>query len=181
MEFLVPNCRPLASAFGQIGLGMVLLGLIGRYISRWRLLLWATAIPYLGLAITIPLLSESPRWLLHNDKVKKVHQVVKRIANLNGCAPVREDQLQRIADWEKSTREEGADGQARFSYLEFYRDKGLRTTTLCLMAIWFAWGLVYYGMCYNIKNMKGETYLNVIYIGLTDVLGFPASLLITNR
>ena len=166
---------------GQIGFGMVILGIMGRFITHWRMLLLATAIPYVALVITIPLLSESPRWLLHNNKVKKCHTVVKRMADLNGCAPVREDQLQRIADAEKSTREEGADGQARFSYLEFWRDKGLRKTTLCLMAIWFAWGLVYYGMCYNIKNLKGENYLNVIYIGLTDVLGFPSSLLISNR
>jgi len=49
------------------------------------------------------------------------------------------------------------------------------------MGIWFSWAVVYYGLSFNIKNLRGDPYLNMFLMGLSDAVGYPAALLINNR
>lgn len=97
------------------------------------------------------------------------------MAKINGHTAIDSNILKEIAS------KEGKVQTAKASYLDLLRRKELRQVTVCLCSIWFAWGLVYFGIYFNIKNVPGNLYLSVFYMGLADAIGFPSTLLILNR
>ena len=82
---------------------------------------------------------------------------------------------------EVAKEEAGQGGKTRFSYLDFFYDREFQTKTLFLMGIWFSWACVYFGISYNMKNMKGNPYMNVVYLGLADAVGYPCAIFMNNR
>ena len=49
------------------------------------------------------------------------------------------------------------------------------------MLVWFAYSAVYYGISFNTKNLSGNIYLNMVYMGLIDAVGFPLAVPVINR
>jgi len=98
------------------------------------------------------------------------------MAKLNSRPPVGLEVVKKICEKESLS----ANTKARFSFLDFVRDKTLRKTSIYNMAIWFAWSLTYYGISFNIKNVKGDIYFNVFLMGLVNALGQRAALLIND-
>ncbi|CAG7727847.1 unnamed protein product, partial [Allacma fusca] len=153
MEFLTPNFRPVASA------------------------------PRLGNLYSVPgFLPESPRWLLRNNKIEEAHKILVRMAKTNGKEPIDLETIREIAEKERAASSKDPEDTSvkRFSYLEFYQNSTLRKTTLCLQGIWFSWSMVYYGIGYYIKNLAGNPYMNMVYMGLTDATGYPTSFFFNN-
>ena len=100
------------------------------------------------------------------------------MARINGKGPVPLEYVQHLAAQETS----GAGGEVqRFSYLQFFKLKSMRMTTIYLMGIWMAWSVTTFGIAFNIKNFPGDIYINVMLLGATDAVGYPMSLLISNR
>ena len=128
-------------------------------------------------------LPESPRWLLRNQKVDECLKVANYIARINGSQPLDRQTLQDVADHERKAVDELVKEVTvkRFSYLDFCRDRDLRKTTLYLQGLWFSWGMVYFGISYNIKNLAGNMYMNVAYMGLVDSIGYPSSFIISDK
>ncbi|CAG7726495.1 unnamed protein product [Allacma fusca] len=183
MEFLTPNWRPVASAVSPVGVAIMILGLLGYLIRPWRSLVYATCIPFIGIIFIFPFITESPRWLLRNNKIDEAYKVFARMAKTNGKEPVDFETLRKIAEKERPFSDKAPEDVVvqRFSYLEFYRNPSLRKTTLCLQGIWFTWGLVYFGIGFNIKNLAGSPYLNMVYMGLMDSLAYPTSFFVNNK
>jgi hypothetical protein len=104
------------------------------------------------------------------------------MAKMNGRPGVSLEILRSIASQEAQANPDGTPKEVkRFSYLDFFRDKSLRKPTICLMMIWFSWSLTSFGIGYNLKNMSGDLYLNMVYLGLSDALSYPSPLLTNNR
>ena len=83
---------------------------------------------------------------------------------------------------EEVAKEEAGQGEkSRFTYMDFFYDGEFQKKTLFLMGIWFSWACVYFGISYNIKNMKGNPYMNVVYLGLADAVGYPCAIFMNNR
>ncbi|CAG7821166.1 unnamed protein product [Allacma fusca] len=177
MEFLTPKWRQLSSV-GPFGEGTMLLGVIAYFLRPWRTLVWVTLLPFTLIVVIFPFVPESPRWLLRNQKFEKCHTVLKYIARVNGKAPISMETLKFIAEKERPASDNDDGKVERFSYFIFCRDKNLRKTTLYLQGIWFMWALVYFGISYNIKNLAGNPYLNVILMGGVDAIGYPTSFLV---
>ncbi|XP_021946577.2 organic cation transporter-like protein [Folsomia candida] len=181
IEFMPPEKRSLSSAVGPTGEGIMILSILAYFFRPWRMLYWITVAPFSLIFLIYPFVPESPRWLLRNGRVDDAYSVLKYMAKVNGSAEVSLETLQAISDQEQKDRDETQNGGKRFGYLQFFRDKQLRTTSLYLMAIWFAWSFTYYGVTYNIKNVQGSIYLNVFLIGLANALGQRFAILINNR
>lgn len=118
------------------------------------------------------LLPESPRWLLRTKKVEEAHKVFSYIARINQTSPVTIETLYKVADLDGNS---GDQNVKKISYVQFFKNKDTRFTTLCLMAIWSAWAVMYFGIGYNIKNIGSKIYLNMIFMGLSDAVGYPCS------
>ncbi|CAG7729670.1 unnamed protein product [Allacma fusca] len=185
MEFHTTEYRQVCGSVGPWGEGVMLLGLLAYLIRPWRHLCWATTVPFL-LILGFFFVPESPRWLLRNNKVAEALRVTDTIARLNGKPPgtVQLATLKYIAKNEIKMQESPGSENGKVktvSYLDMLRNRDLRFTTICLMTLWFSWSFTYFGISYNIRNMSGDPYLNVMFLGLTDVIGYPAGLLICNR
>jgi len=115
---------------------------------------------------------------MRQQRIVETHKVMSYIAKINGKPGISLELLSAIAAKEAPAAEEGV---KRFSYLDFFRDKSLRKSTICFMLLFFCWSFTTFGVGYNIKNMPGNIYLNVVYFGLTDALGYPAPILIKNK
>lgn len=123
---------------------------------------------------------ESPRYLLRHGRVEEAFQVVRTIQKVN-FGRNSSHVIISYQTLEDISKAETVSSKGRFSYLDFFRDSQLRRKTLLLMGIWFSWAIVYFGISYNIKNLRGDIYLNVGLMGLSDALGYPAALLINNK
>ncbi|CAG7819617.1 unnamed protein product, partial [Allacma fusca] len=88
MEFQTPRWRPLCGAVGPWGEGIMILAALAYFIPSWRLLTMATSLPFILIIGIYPLLPESPRWLLRNQKIKEAHKVINRMAKMNGKEPL---------------------------------------------------------------------------------------------
>ncbi|CAG7822127.1 unnamed protein product [Allacma fusca] len=176
MEFLTPGWRAWSSGLSPMGIGIMTLGILAYLIRTWRTLVWATLLPFFGIVFILPFLPESPRWLLRNNKITEGHKVFNYIARLNNRDPLDIETLRCIAEKERpKTLENSNEEVKQFSYLDFFRNKQLLKTTLCLQCVWFTCGLVYFGISFNIKNLSGDPYMNVVYMGLMDFIGYPGS------
>ncbi|CAG7727980.1 unnamed protein product [Allacma fusca] len=180
MEFLTPKWRQLCGSVGPWGEGVMLLALMAYFWRNWRQFLWISCLPFILVIFICPFVPESPRWLLRNKRLEDALQVFKKIHQMNAKPgepfPITIELLEKISNEECR----GMD-QSKFTYLDFFRSKELRRKTLFLMGIWFSWACVYFGISYNIKNIKGDPYLNVALLGLADALGYPFALCINNR
>ncbi|CAG7724543.1 unnamed protein product, partial [Allacma fusca] len=183
MEFLTPRWRPVSGCASPSGIGTMLLGLLAYYFRVWRTLVWVTAAPFGAIILIIPFLPESPRWLLHKKRIDECSKVLNHIAKINGKPAIDIEILRIISKTNNSV--ESAEGveqsSERFSYLEFWRDKTLRRTTLYLQGIWFVWAFVHFGLGYNIQNVAGSPYLNVVFLGLAEALGPPSSFFFNDK
>jgi hypothetical protein len=114
------------------------------------------------------------------DEAVRVVRTMQKINLGQNISPKNFISYQTLEDISKAETQ-GCDKTVRFSYLDFFRDDELKRKTLLLMGIWFSWSIVYFGISYNIKNLRGDIYLNVGLMGLSDALGYPAALLINNK
>jgi len=124
-------------------------------------------------------LPESPRFLLRNRRVKEAHDVLCRMAKMNGRDPISITVLEALRKEEEAATEEI--NSKKLSYLEFFKHKTLLITSLYLFAIWFSWNVSYYGISYNIRNVPGNIYFNVALIGLANAIGQRISKPISDR
>ncbi|ODN00544.1 Organic cation transporter 1 [Orchesella cincta] len=169
MEFMTPKWRSLSNCLGPMGEGVMLLSCIAYFIRPWRLLYLATAVPYVLIIPIYFFLPESPRWLIRNKKLKEAHDVLGYMAKINGKEPISYDLLEALQKQEEKETESLK--AKKLSYMEFVRNKSLFVTSLYLFAIWFSWNVAYYGISYNIRNVPGNLYFNVILIGLANAVG----------
>jgi len=84
--------------------------------------------------------------------------------------------LKILADSEKT----GNESNKKITYYEFFKDKHARFTAICLICIWGCWGLMYFGISFNLKNIGGNPYFNVVLLGVCDAVGYPASFLMNS-
>ncbi|CAG7816007.1 unnamed protein product, partial [Allacma fusca] len=97
---------------------------------------------------------------------------------MNGKEPLSMEFVQKLAAIDAGPSNENVQ---RFSYWDFFSRKQLRLPTLYLMGIWAAWSITNFGIAFNIKNFPGNIYWNVVLLGATDAIGYPASLLFSNK
>lgn len=127
---------------------------------------------------------ESPLWLLRQDRIEEAHAVLNYVANVNGRKQIDINVLKAIAESEKNAKcspKNTDESESHQGYLKFLTDRKLRTTSLFVMMIWFAWSLTYYGVSFNIKNLDGHLHINVFLKGVANALGQRVTLLTNDR
>ncbi|CAL8110024.1 unnamed protein product [Orchesella dallaii] len=165
MEYLTPSWRVLCGTVSLWPLGEILLGLFGYMIPSWRTLTWVTSVPALLLFVTIPFLPESPRWLLCKNKTEKAQTVFNSIAKWNSRP---QPSPETIAQLQKSVFAEEAEKRKNKGRLSELKNKFLLTQMFLLAVSWWSNAVTYFGLSFNMKNMSGNRYLNVVLLGVFD-------------
>lgn len=124
---------------------------------------------------------------MQNQKIEEAAKVLNRIASVNNRPQINVDVVRKIAQKEMSKNNTQSNGDPvdrktnKNSYATIFKNSNLRTRAILLMTIWFSWSLVNFGLAFNLKNVPGDRYWNVVYMGIADSIGFPSTLLIINR
>ncbi len=121
---------------------------------------------------------ESPRWLLVRNKTKEAHEVFCSIEKWNGTPEpdiTLIEKLQINVLKEESSAVRGVQAVKMICHNSKLR-MHMAILTLCNSTC----SMVYYGMSFNAKNLSGNPFLNMLYMGIFDFASIPASVWLNN-
>ncbi|XP_037027785.1 organic cation transporter protein-like [Bradysia coprophila] len=177
-EFLVPSWRNICGALSFYPIAEMVLPLLACLIGSWRLLTFATAIPALFLLAFYRFILESPRWLLVKNRPDEAHKVFEKIAEWNSKPVPRLDEIKELQS--VILKQETAALSGLKAMKTIMKNQTLRRNliieTFCVVTC----AIVFYGVSFNAKNLGGNKYLNVFYMGVLDFVASPASMLFSN-
>ncbi|CAM9089701.1 unnamed protein product, partial [Chrysoparadoxa australica] len=162
-------------------IGMVLMAWVTLEPLGWRWLAALAAIPPVISLASLPFIPESPRWLITRQppRTEEALEALRCIAKANGRH--LPDDLELIHE-SHEVKDEGCNNLAELFLPE------IRRTTLTLWVVWFAFGVVYYGIVL-LNGREFETneavcsfeYAPMLVVSLSEVLGVVALVLIIDR
>lgn len=122
---------------------------------------------------------ESPRWLLVRNRPDEAHKVFEKIADWNSKPAPKLEEIKQLQSFILKQETSALTGIKAMKTI--MKNKTLRTNlaieTFCVVTC----AIVFYGVSFNAKNLGGNKYLNVFYMGILDFFGSPASILFTNK
>jgi MFS family permease len=101
----------------------------------WRWLVFVSAVPLIGVIFFYPILPESPRFLLEQDKPDKALSVLQTVAELNRTHLPEGDLI-------VPPRQTGVSRNLMFELFK----PAHRKTTILLWTVWFSNSFAYYGI-----------------------------------
>lgn len=139
------------------------------YIAKdWRILAQMSS----GLAIPGILLvwfvEESPRWLIQKKKIEKARQSLKNICKINYGKKINIDEVvdEVITSELIKQKESIIKNKKNYSFKHLYCTWKFTGYSITLILIFFTGSFSKYGIVYNMENVSGSPYMNVILIGL---------------
>ncbi|XP_078603973.1 organic cation transporter protein-like [Branchiostoma floridae x Branchiostoma japonicum] len=105
------------------------------------------------------LLSESPRWLLTNNRVDEAKAVIQMAAKMNKVV-IPDDAI--FGETEKLSNETEEDPSRKYGVLDLFKKPRLRKITIATCVTWFTEVCVYYGLILGSVELAGDPYFNFI-------------------
>ncbi|CAG7838216.1 unnamed protein product [Allacma fusca] len=178
MEFLTPKWRTLVGCVSVWSLGIMILALMAYLIPSWRYLTCIPSLMALVFLCFYPFVPETPRWLLCQQRTAEAQKSLNKIARMNR-KPLLDSAV--VDNLQKSILNERTDqSKPGVSSWEIFTNSNLRYKMLVFLFGWFSASIVYYSMSFNTKNVNGNPYLNVLYMGLVDFPAFFSGILFNN-
>jgi len=86
--------------------------------------------------------------------------------------------VERIAAGEVVQDSESAEvkEESKVGCLQLLQNPQQRFNTIIFTLVWFSLAGIYYGIGFNTKNLGGDPYINLVYMGLTEAIGFPTAI-----
>lgn len=170
-ETVSTKFRPLATNILWVGwiFTYCLLSLQAYLIRDWKILFIVCSAPYLLTLLSFWFIPESPRWLRAEGRLDEAENVFKRIAKWNKTEIEENAKLSKP----KTTKH-------RASVLDLFKHN-MAASTLAQAVLWFANGLVYYGLSITGDDLGGSKYLNFVYLSLVEIPSAICSSYLANR
>jgi OCT family organic cation transporter-like MFS transporter 4/5 len=111
---------------------------------------------------------ESPRYLLIRHKTKQAHKVFETIAKWNKKDPPTLKMIEELQ--EEIVNEESSVIHGVKAIRMIGSNHTLRNHMLILIFCNLTCSVVYYGVTFNAKNLSGNPYWNMVYMGLFDMV-----------
>ncbi|XP_072019159.1 organic cation transporter protein-like [Amphiura filiformis] len=153
--------------------GYMLLALAAYFVRDWRTLQLVLTIPVALFAFLIPILTESPRWLISRGKYGKAETILRKVADVNQ----KRLPIPLFEEVEVNKHLEILRTERQPSVLDLYKTPNLRAKTLNLMWNWCVNSLVYYGLSLSTSNLGGDQYVAFFISGAVEVPAYLYSLI----
>ena len=147
--------------FGFWGLMTAVLAYL---IPDWRHLQLLFSLPLIVLVAAYPLIPESARWLLANNRREEAEELIRMIAQVNGKHLPASFRLTPPC----KTQQRGSE---KHGFVQLFLWPNLRKKTLICYYLWFSTALIYYGLTLN-SNTLGTELFTTFSIG--KLLEFPS-------
>ncbi|XP_044077456.1 solute carrier family 22 member 6 [Siniperca chuatsi] len=154
--------------------GQLILALLAYFIRDWRWLTLAVSLPFYVFFLISWWFHESSRWLVLSNKSEKAIENLKSVAKFNGRH--EEGEKIDIKMLQESMKKEMSCSQGSYSVLDLFRTPTMRTTTVCLSAVWLSTSFAYYGLSMDLQKFGVDIYLIQVIFGAVDI---PAKVVIT--
>ncbi|KAL4426920.1 hypothetical protein ABPG74_012920 [Tetrahymena malaccensis] len=116
------------------------------------------------------LIRDSPRYLYQKSR-QKCLETLNYIAKFNKRESIREYEL----------KEEGRNDDRIYSYLDLFRYKSQRNTTIFMMILFIPPNILFYGIQVSLDQLGSSFEENSLYIGIGEFIGYVVSDLISHK
>ncbi|VDI81806.1 MFS transporter, OCT family, solute carrier family 22 (organic cation transporter), member 4/5 [Mytilus galloprovincialis] len=137
------------------------------WLHEWKyiqLAIAATNIPFILAIFFVP---ESYRWLVSNGKIAKAHNVISKIAKINGKPPPDFKTFYEMAS--QATKQKST--EKRYTILDVIKNRRLLRYNVLLSVGWLSCGYGYYAISFGVQQLSGNLYVNLILINAMDIIG----------
>lgn len=182
-EIVAPELRTPFGIMTQFpfGIGASLLPLVAYFIKDWTSLQLAISVPCCLLAIFYWTIPESPRWLVHQNRIKEALEILKSGAATNGrTLPSDEEMLANLASLvpveeaaDTSGRELSTGDKIKEAFAEItmlVTTPQMRKRTILVYFSWLVVAMVYYGLSFNTKYIPVSIYVSNFISGFAEVV-----------
>ncbi|CAH1170002.1 unnamed protein product, partial [Phaedon cochleariae] len=165
IELVGPSERTVVTILINIAysLSLVSLSIIVWAIRDWRWMALTTTLPFLLLFLSWPLLPESPRWLLSQERYEEAEKILLQMARING-KNVPTDFLSKY-----KLKKVDQLKNRNYGVRDLFRSKNLRWKTIIITFLWFANTSVYVGLSYYAPSLGGDEFLNFFLAGAVEL------------
>ena len=151
--------------------GLCFSSLLAYYIRNWKTLFIICSAPYLLALLSYWFIPESPRWLRTEGRLEEAQKVFKKIAKWNKTKVEVKTSLSRPI--------KNIDEQHTTPLTLFKSD--MVKSTFSQAMIWFANGLVYFGLSSTAGDLGGSVYLNFFLLSLAEAPSNALAAYLPNR
>ena len=152
--------------------GLCFSSLLAYYIRNWKTLFIICSAPYLLALLSYWFIPESPRWLRAEGRLDEAQEVFKRMANWNKTKVDEKTSLSRPI--------KNIDDEKRTTPLILFK-RDMIKSTFAQSIIWFANGLVYFGLATTARDLGCSVYLNFVFLSLAEAPSSVLSAYLPNR
>ncbi|XP_067125125.1 organic cation transporter protein-like isoform X1 [Centruroides vittatus] len=150
------------------GTSKLILASITWFLTEWRYLQLIFTVPSILLIPLLPLIPESPRWLLTRRDVGKAKIVLKKAMKANkkkieNLDEIVQTLLKRINSDENKSKNP--------TLMDLFRHKIVRNLTVVMFVIWIFSVFALYGVTFSLETVGGSVQFYLVITGLTQFLG----------
>ncbi|XP_035685150.1 organic cation transporter protein-like [Branchiostoma floridae] len=149
--------------------GTVFLGGLAYFLRDWWSLQLALAVMSAPLLsywwYVYTLLSESPRWLLSNNRTEQAKINIQKAAKFNKVT-IPDDVYEKVT---KPKDKEAWKKSKKYNLTDLFRGPRLRRITVTMSSVWFATVVVYYALIIGSADLAGDPYLNFVLGALLEI------------
>ncbi|XP_071818785.1 organic cation transporter protein-like [Apostichopus japonicus] len=152
--------------------GIMLLSILAYFIRKWRILQLVTTLPGILTLVLLPLIPESPRWLISKGRYEEARVIIRRTARINGVE-LTDQSLEEMTEHELDTH---AQSEKESSLIQLFRLSSMRWRTFNLLYNWFVQSLLYYGLIFSTGSLGVNIYLGFLISGAVEIIGYTSSI-----
>uniref|UniRef100_A0A0K0F1S3 Solute carrier family 22 member 15 (inferred by orthology to a human protein) n=1 Tax=Strongyloides venezuelensis TaxID=75913 RepID=A0A0K0F1S3_STRVS len=147
----------------------VIFSILAFIAKDWRILARLSS----GLAIPaiclVWFVEESPRWLIQKNKVDRARESLRKICLINFGKTKNIDEIvdESITAELKKQRKSILQNNKSYTFKDLYSTWEFAGYSITLVLVYFTGSFAKYGIVYNMENVSGSPYLNLIFIGLS--------------
>ncbi|BFZ10538.1 hypothetical protein BsWGS_13577 [Bradybaena similaris] len=179
LEFLPLKWRPFVSVLPFWSVGICVFSLASSFMHNWSNLHITCGVLSLPGLFVYFFLPESLRWLTVHDRMEEAHDLVMKMAVVNGKLQPRKASitLQAVA-WEEQKLHED---DKRYTYLDLFKEWLTTQTTLIFCFHWFCLSLVYYAMSFGVSSMAASVPVNIFLLAVFEIPARLATFYFDNK
>uniref|UniRef100_A0A4W4H5U0 Solute carrier family 22 member 6 n=1 Tax=Electrophorus electricus TaxID=8005 RepID=A0A4W4H5U0_ELEEL len=154
-------------------IGQIILAMVAYYIRDWRWLILAVSLPFYAFFLYSWWFLESARWLVLSKKPEQAVKNLKAVAYINGRHAEREKINLEVTTGQRLVPAFRSNKPFNNQLgVDLLRTQTLRTITICLSAVCFA----YYGLSMDLQKFGVNIYLIQVIFGAVDI---PSKIIVT--
>lgn len=146
-------------------IGLAILPFLAKWLSNWYLLGMVTTLCNLLLLLMLPVLPESPRWLLGKGRFTEAAAIIAKMRQVNK-APAIPDLAELLRKMMPLSEEPTSPTAVLTS---FATRPSLLRVGLCMATIWSVNDYFYIAGSMNVENLAGDMFLNFSLLSLTEL------------